>query len=1178
MTRSVLFACFCLLLACGTALGQTDRGTITGTIIDPAGAMIPGATIEAKNTNTGSVFQVSSTSTGNYTLAQLPAGKYQLSASMPGFKQFLRTGITVLVAQTLRIDIQLEVGEITDTVTVSADAPLLRTESGDLSHNIASETLAEVPMIGWANTIRDPYTVTQLIPGAYYRDRNSVRIGGTPANTQSLRVEGQDATHSMLQSSTAQSAPSVEAVEEFAVQTSNYSAEFGQAGGAVFNLTMKSGTNAYHGSFYDYIKNEALNAATPFQNVKSRQRRHNYGFTVSGPVYIPKVYDGHDKFFFFFNWEQFREKVNISTQKFTVPTADYRNGDFSQAMTGRVLAQDPLGRNIIEGTIYDPATERLVNGLRVRDPFPDNTIPIDRFDPVGAKIQALIPQATNSDLVNNYLSPWLNRNVRTIPGVKVDYNLSSQAKLSFYWSSTSQDSWQNLGPAGGDGIDSPITTHRPTDIKSHTIRLNFDYTMSPTQILHLGAGVQHTNFNDIVEFKDFDQLKELGLPGAQITVFPYITGLTASLGGMRNMGPNAQAIAIMLKPTANASLTWVKSNHTYKFGAEMRIEGFPNDMMSNAMGSYTFNAQQTGLPSTLGQNLQGGTVGFPYASFLLGLVHSGDIAVVTNPRLGKNAWALFAQDSWKVTRKLTLDYGLRWDYQTYFKEQYGRFPNFSPTEPNPGAGNLPGAVIFERDGVEFARNYPYAFGPRLGLAYQIMPKTVLRAGFGITYGQTASENQASRDAGSSNPFSSPSYGDPAILLKDGPPAPKPWPNLDPGQYPLSGTHTTPPAAVDHNAGRPPRQIQWSLSIQHEIAQNLLVEAAYVGNRGAWWEANGLIDVNALTAERIASFGLNIDSAADRTLLTSRLDSSIAEERGFNNPPYPSFPMSSTVAQSLRPFPQFTTISYRWAPLGRTWYDSMQLKVTKRFSHGLDFTSNFTWQKELTMGQDNVGMVIPVTQAINDVFDRKSNKYLSGLSRPFSFVTAVNYTTPKLAQWNKVLSMLLSDWTLSAMLQYTSGMPIRVPIAQSRLSTLLFRDTFANRVPGEPLWTVDINDPSTYDPFSDFVLNPKAWEDPLPGHFGVSPAYYNDYRQMRRPSEAMSLGRIFNLSEKAQLSIRADFNNVFNRLVIGNPSSTNAKATQTVRPGTGETQSGFGDINTNFGTNPRSGMIVARIQF
>ena len=308
--RSTIIAICCLLVVAGAAFAQSDRGTITGSVTDQAGAVIPNAAIEVTNINTGAVYQVQSSSTGNYTFGQLPAGQYQMSSSMPGFKQFVRTGITVLVAQTLRIDISLEVGSISETVTVSEDAPLLRMDSGELAHNVASKSLNELPILGFTGYIRDPFAVTALIPGALYSRAapgSLVRVNGAPSNTQSVRIEGQDATDGIWTSYTTFTQPSVDSVEEVAVQTSNFAAEFGQAGGGLFNMTMKSGTNKLHGTAYDYWYNEALNASAPY-GTKDRQRRNDYGFTLGGPVYIPKVYNGRDKTFFFFNWEQFREK------------------------------------------------------------------------------------------------------------------------------------------------------------------------------------------------------------------------------------------------------------------------------------------------------------------------------------------------------------------------------------------------------------------------------------------------------------------------------------------------------------------------------------------------------------------------------------------------------------------------------------------------------------------------------------------------------------------------------------------------------------------------------------------------------------------------------------------------------------------------------------------------------
>jgi hypothetical protein len=437
--RSALCSACLFLLLC-TAFAQSDRGTITGTVADPAGAMVPNATIAAKNTETGALSQVSSTSTGNYTLAQLPPGVYQLTVSAPGFKQYVRTGITVLVAQTLRIDVPLEVGNIAETVTVNADAPLLRTESGDLSHNVTSQRLNDLPVLPATGAIRDPYAVVQLLPGTTYGSAGSpgqIRVNGGIANTQTLRIEGQDSNSGIDSGFQYMSQPSVDAIEEFAIQTSNFAAEFGQVGGGLFNLTMRSGTNALHGSAYDYWVNEAFNANMAFLNQRPRNRKHDYGFTLGGPVYIPRLYNGGDKTFFFFNFEQFRTTTMNVTPN-TIPTVAMRNGDFSAILTGRNLCLatnpncDPLGRPIMENAIYDPSTERIVNGQVVRDPFLNNKIPTSSFDPVSAKIQALVPQPTNNGLINNFNPQQLIPNAKTIPAVKIDHYFSPKIKISGY--------------------------------------------------------------------------------------------------------------------------------------------------------------------------------------------------------------------------------------------------------------------------------------------------------------------------------------------------------------------------------------------------------------------------------------------------------------------------------------------------------------------------------------------------------------------------------------------------------------------------------------------------------------------------------------------------------------------------------------------------------------------------
>jgi hypothetical protein len=1197
------------------SFGQGDRGSITGTVADPAGAIVAAAPVEARNRQTGSVFDTQTTGTGNYTLSQLPAGSYELSIAVPGFKKYVRQGLTVEVAQTLRIDVALEVGSATESVTVTEAATLLKTEGGELSHNVSAARLDELPVLSigsaaGSSAVRNPTSVVQLVPGAYLNANVNLKVNGAPANTSAFRIEGQDASNGYVAAVPAQVQPSVDSIQEVSIQTSNFAAEYGQVGGGFFNYTMKSGTNQVHGTVYDYFVNEVLNAGTPYtvspnnpnEHIRTVERRNDYGFTLGTPIVLPKLYNGHDKTFIFFNWEQFREFKSINNQSVTVPIQAYRDGNFARALTGRTLATDPIGRPIMEGTIYNPATQKLApNGQIIRDPFANNVIPAASMDPVFVKVQALIPlpNALPNALINNGIYPYISDRVTGIPSLKIDHNLSSRDKLSYYFSEIYTGSQYSNTTGGADGLPEPISGALGTFITSHMHRVNFEHTLTPALLLHIGVGYQDEYFNDDVVVTNYDSFKELGLRGQTVPrMFPSFTGASNAQGGVKTLGTGTNRHIYYQKPTSNISLTWIKNNHSYKAGGEVRVEGYPTTLFSAANGVYTFTAAESGLPSTQGQNLSGGSVGFPYASFMLGLVNSARVSYPPTLRLGKEQVGAFVQDTWKLSRKFTLDYGLRYDFGTYPREQYGRVPDFSMSTPNPSAGGRLGAVVFEGDGpgrcnCSLAHNYPWAFSPRLGAAYQFNSKTVIRAGWGLVYNSTVSNNGASSSMPVPVNVNSPSFGEAVMTLKNGIPfAPTPWPNFDPGQFPVAGTLGSPKVFIDQNAGRPARQAQWSIGIQREIAKNLAVEAAYVGNRGVWWNSPSLMDVNALSPGILSAYGLDLNNTADRTLLTSPLNSATAAQREFNKAPYTGFPLGSTVAQSLRPFPQFGSIQSLWSPLGKTWYDSLQAKLTKRFSSGLSFTSVFTWQKSLTSAADTDPQNLALGPGgLNDVFNRAQNKYLSSFDQPLLFNTSANYTVPALklrgGMAGKTASWAARDWSFGLFVSYSSGLPILAPGSQNALNALLLRNTttlsYANRVPGQPLFTADLNC-HCYDPNKTFVLNKDAWTQPLAGQWGTSAAYYGDYRFQRRPVENLAIGRVFRVKERVTLNLRVEFANIMNRARVQDPASTNALATQT--SSNGQATAGFGYVNTTFGSSgavnslqlPRNGTIVARFAF
>ncbi|HEY7391594.1 MAG TPA: carboxypeptidase-like regulatory domain-containing protein, partial [Bryobacteraceae bacterium] len=622
----------CLLALTFAAFSQSDRGTITGTVSDPAGAIVSGAAVEARNVATGAVYAVATSSTGNYTIAQLPAGDYELAVTVAGFKKFIRTGLVVEVAGTLRVDAALEVGSATESVTVEAAAPLLKTEGGEVSHNISISTMDELPVltlsgaapIGSANTlgnIRNPLSTITLLPGARQSsDGNNsgiLRVNGMPSNSQAINIEGQDATNGMNKGSNQIVQPGVEAIQEVAVQTSNYSAEYGQAGGGYFNYTMKSGTNQLHGSGYDYFVNEALNAGLPFtdagtrnptkqgQHIRNPLRQNDYGFTFGGPITIPKIYNGHDRTFFFFSFEQFRQSVYSSTTIGVVPTAAQRAGNFSAALNSACNVVPASGASVCLNEIFDPQTTKTVNGVQERNPFPNNTIPGSRIDPTAAIIQNMIPLPNTPGLFNYTAPPYLNFRHSTIPSIKLDHIITAKMKLSAYYS------WNRQVSPQTNGFTQPYTSLQPQHSTTNIVRLNLDTTLTPTLLLHFGAGYLQLSNPSSAPGYDQKQLFPQGVPFTAGNYFPYLAGMYSANGGGWTGGGGFPVtntgVAFTLspklhdyKPTFNASLTWVKGNHTYKLGATALFEGTQGLNDSRAQGEFTFAQQQTADPSQNG--------------------------------------------------------------------------------------------------------------------------------------------------------------------------------------------------------------------------------------------------------------------------------------------------------------------------------------------------------------------------------------------------------------------------------------------------------------------------------------------------------------------------------------------------------------------------------------------------
>jgi len=1207
------------------AFAQDDRGTITGTVTDPSGAAVVGAKVSADNSATHNVVETLTTGTGNYTLPQLPVGIWDVTVEAVGFKTFRSLKNSIEVAQTIRVDVRLEVGASTETIAITADAVAIRTEDADITTTVANQLFVELP-IQWSNgfygnqAVRNPLSVAQILPGmsggtSYFASLGltggGAAVDGAPPGTFKALVDGQDSTNIYAPSFFFYQQPSVEALEEVSLQTSNYSSEFGQAQGGIFNFTAKSGTNQYHGGLFYRFTNEDLNAHQPYTGSRNPSRQNNFGGTFGGAVRIPHVYNGHDKTFFFFSYEGFRSVLPApSAGTFTtVPNANDIAGNFAPDLGAQVTCaggpcKDGQGSPVLAGEIYDP-NNVSADGY-TRFPFPNNAIPQSRMDPVSLKILSYLPKPTNSLQSNNYQLSGTTPRPQNLPSLKIDHNFSDKLKLSMF------DSYVGgSGQTSTDGLPTNITTAAFNTASSDTARVNVDDTIRPDLLMHLGVGYVNTQVHKhaFPEVLDFNEQSQLGLTGAISSGFPQVSGLGnfspsgAPLGGMNNLfGTEYDQDVNTGEFTSSAAVTWVKGSHSFKFGGsgQTRMEGF--NSCPGGFGIFAFSAAQTGQPFGAGGvslSPTNGSPGLGFASFLLGLPNAVTISPCTSVNWHDSALAGYAQDNWKVTRRLTLDLGLRYDLQGPPLEDRNRISSFSPTTPNPSAGNLPGAVLYQGYGPDtcncknFLYLYKFGFGPRVGVAFQLNPKTVIRAGWGFFYG--GPETFQSSAGGQGSPpgvgtgydtitFSAPKAGASALPsgLQAGVPvntalfaATLHLPGAVPTTNPITGiSNLNSPTIWDPALGRPPRTSQYNVALQRQVIGGLTLEAAYVGNRGVWLDAT-MYPINSVTPAILAAHGLSLSNPANLTLLTSQIGSAAVKAAGFTVP-FASYPTTTTLTNALRPFPQFGSLTAT-SPVGNSWYDSLQTKLNARLKHNITALATYTWAKSLTRLSTFDNWTAFNTQKVLDV-----NSIPQSLS-----INAI-YQTPHLSSGflgtNKIVREIFSDWQVSSVLRYQSGLLITAPSSNDSLGTYLAGASgqYMARVPGQPLYLTNPN--GHIDPTQELFLNPAAWTECGPlATFGCGAPRYTDFRQRRSPQEDIALGRRFVLSDSHAATrffeIRMEMYNPFNRIVfpaigVGNP------LTAATHNSNGQLTGGFGFMNVNniaTGT-ARNLLAVARFSF
>ena len=916
-----------LLCLVGPAFAQGDRGAITGLITDAAGAVVPNAEVTATQIDTNTVFKAVSTSAGVYRMPYLPPGSYKVSAGMKGFKTAVVSPVVVAVAAVVTADIKLELGATTESITVSAEATHLESSSSELGYNISAEDYHDWPINSDDDGQRQIGNfIFSALPGTA-GDTYLGSINGSPTGSHDVYIEGISVGRADISGSTSEFQPSVDAISEFRLQTGDLSAAYGGGLTAVANYTVKSGTNELHGTAYEYFINEKLNANTFDANAtgspRGPRKQNNYGGAVGGPLIIPKVYNGKNKSFWFFSYEDSKRRTAYLTGfNRTVPTPAFKKGDFS--------AVNP---------IFDPAsTATLSDGTETRSAFPGNIIQPTAFSKVSAKILQLAP--TPDPMLSRFYSNMMG--VPNQPRLdldnytgKFDQTITDKHKLSFYWGNNTRTRYNGGGKAYAPVPGNASSAYNLQSVYGTMIRGGYDWTITPTLLNHFAGG--YNNFDNVHHSLSTGQNwpGKIGLTGVDPETFPLVSfnGASVNQGStMTALGNNSNGDSPNGSTIISNDTTWIHGSHTLRGGVEVRKYNYVEPWHWGASGSFTFRSYQTADP-----NNQTAT-GFSYASFLLGTVGNSSIPVQFVKTTDTRTWnpAFYLTDDWKASRRLTINVGLRWDFVGAQTEKNGISSTLDPTLANPGASGYPGALSFLKDTGRSAWQNAYygEAGPRIGFAYQLNNNLVLRAGYGLMYTPPIANSfgEATID-GYSGSNSLPAYSGankitPRFNWDNGYPAyPFTLPNKDPA---LDNGSSISYSARD--SARQPYAQNYTFGIQYMLKNFTTIQATYVGTRGSRLDAGNFANMNQLNPKYL--------SLGD-TLLD---DISMHPEIKM---PYADF--SGTVAQALLPYPQFAPagVQNHFPYVGKSDYNALQVVATRRLSKGLGFLISYSFQKTLT---------------------------------------------------------------------------------------------------------------------------------------------------------------------------------------------------------------------------------------
>jgi hypothetical protein len=1181
---AVLFA---LLISAAPAWSQADHGTVTGTITDASGAAVPGVQVVAVNPATGAQFRSVSNGEGIYNLANLTIATYTIHYTRDGYATFDRSGVAIQVQQRAQIDVRMQVGSETQTVTVNA-TPELQTQT-ELGTNMTSQVVTDLPLT--ANGGRDitafAFSVTPTVTGSEY----SGSVGGSQAFSKEVLIDGTSSDSGQV-GHIGESEPSMDAVGQFQVDTSGISAEAGRTGGGAFLFSLKSGTNKLHGSAFGFLANEFLNANTwdndyfrsyyditdPANSTaynaeyrKPASRYFDYGASAGGPIW-------RNHMFIFGAIERYQQSdFATANGAQTVPTTAFLTGDFSALLqtSQPPVGTDPAGNPIYPGAIFDPVTG---------DVFPNNVIPANRISPISQKIASVYAQdyqPTFGDrTIDNY--PALRNGepqfTQTQLSFKYDWDITSNNRITSSYIYTLRPRY-NADLVTSNGIfqansttGGPLASGAVQTTVANAYRLSDAYTISPNllNVLSLTFNAfqnKSVPFTSIAGNTNWPQ--QIGLGADQsIPNFPLLTfGNTINGVGEGQIGnsytPKSGYVAY--NEILNDTATWTHGRHEVHLGLELRGVGLNDDTEG---GELHFNfSNLTGSPASAA--IQSVT-GFGFANFLLGDVYSASMDTPFNQYGRRKEYAFFGEDAIKLTAKLTVDAALRWDIPMPQHETHGYWSNFTTSAKNPDFGGYSGSMQYltsPGQTFEINKNF-WQFSPHIGLSYAVNNKLVLRSSYGLYYVPLGNNGYGAVPYSASTGYQAINQINPPALTNS---YQFNWNNGYPGVAtlaPLNNDSTYVPygpASVDPDTLTMGYTQNWNVNAQYQVGRTLVLQASYIANIGRKLHDGALDPYNYPTWQRYASL-YNSGQVYDYVS-----DPGSASTAGV---PFPYAGWSGEAYQAINPYPQvantYGPIYFVNSPLGSTGFAAFVFEVSKRQANGLSMDLSYTGSR--TTG--NTSSAFIDTYSANAGY-QDPYQYKHYASYPDTYVPTqqvkgyVNYELPfghgqRFLSNSRLENLLAGGWLVGAIVDYQSGDPIGAVGAQNYYPG--WSAVWANLAPNASFKNtfrkIDLINPA--DPSSLFV-NPAIFSNPADGQLGNSPPVYSSWHSWGYNDEDASLLKRFGFRDNRYgLILRAEFFNVLNRHYWASPNLTLGSAY-------------FGHVTDTTG-NPRQGQLGARFEW